>query len=54
MALSERDLLDTARELRAQVRARAGLPANWEQASEAMRGWYLMLARRAEGMEQKQ
>jgi hypothetical protein len=54
MALSERDLLDTARELRAQVRARAGLAADWEQASAAMRDWYLRLARRAEGMEQKQ
>ena len=53
MALSEKDLLDTARELRAQIRARAGLPAAWEKASAAMRDWYLHLARRAEGLEER-
>ena len=53
MSLSERDLLDTARELRSQVRARAGLSAAWEQASEAMRNWYVLLAKRAEGLEER-
>ena len=51
MALSEKDLLDTARELRAQVRGRAGLPAAWDRASESMRNWYVLLALRAEGLE---
>jgi len=53
MSLSERDLLETARELRSQVRARAGLPAAWEQASESMQNWYVLLAKRAEGLEER-
>lgn len=51
MSLSENDLLETAKEIRKQVRARAGLELDWDKASPAMRAWYLMLARRAEGVE---
>jgi hypothetical protein len=53
MPLSESELWQTAKELRAQVRQRAGLATNWEKMSEGMRAWYLLLARRAEGLEEK-
>jgi hypothetical protein len=36
-----------AKNLRAEIRKKAGLAANWEQASESMRAWYRMLAERA-------
>lgn len=51
MSLSESALLDTAKELRAQIRGRAGLKCDWDKADSSMRAWYMMLARRAEGLE---
>ena len=51
LALSEEELLKTAKELRTQVRKLAGLECDWEKASPKMKTWYLMLARRAEGLE---
>jgi len=51
VSLSEQALLDTAKELRAQVRQQAGLQADWNKITPEMKAWYLMLARRAEGVE---
>ncbi len=53
MPLSETDLLQTAKELRGQIRRRAGLALDWEKASREMQAWYLLLARRAEGLEER-
>jgi hypothetical protein len=50
MPLSEKELLVAAQELRAQVRQRAGLSADWERASPGMREWYLMLAKRTDSV----
>jgi hypothetical protein len=52
--MREADLLATAKELRSQIRQRAGLEAAWERASVEMQNFYLMLARRVEGLEAKE
>ncbi len=39
----------TAQELRAYVRKRAGLAADWDRASEDMRNFYREMARRING-----
>lgn len=51
--LREEDLVQTAKEFRTQIRARAGLRCDWNKASKEMQAWYLLLARRAEGLEEK-
>lgn len=51
--MHEEDLVQTAKELRAGVRKLAGLGLDWEKASREMRAWYMMLAKRAEGLEEK-
>ena len=48
MPVGAEELLETAQAIRAHVRSRAGLEANWELASPGMREWYFRLARRAE------
>lgn len=53
MSLREEDIVQTAKALRMQVRQLAGLQCDWERASNEMRAWYLMLAKRAEGLEEK-
>ena len=52
--MREADLLATAKELRSQIRTRAGLEGGWEKASTEMQSFYLMLARRVEGLEPKE
>ena len=52
--MREADLLATAKELRSQVRSRAGLEGDWPRASAEMQQFYLMLARRIEGLETKE
>ncbi len=52
--MREADLLATAKELRSQIRLRAGLEADWNRATLEMQNFYLMLARRAEGLEAKE
>jgi hypothetical protein len=49
--MKQADLLETAKELRTQVRAKAGLLPLWDDASQSMQDFYLMLARRAEGLD---
>ena len=48
--MREADILATAQELRSQIRLRAGLANNWPLISEELRQFYLMLARRTEGV----
>ena len=50
--MRETDLLATAKELRSQIRTRAGLDADWQKATYEMQQFYLMLARRAEGLKE--
>jgi hypothetical protein len=52
--MREADLLATAKELRNQIRIRCGLDASWNKASVEMQNFYLMLARRIEGLEPKE
>jgi hypothetical protein len=52
--MREEDLLATAKELRSQIRSRCGLDAHWERASKDMQSFYLVLARRIEGLEPKE
>ena len=52
--MREADLLATAKELRSQIRTRCGLDANWNKASLEMQNFYLMLARRVEGLEPRE
>ena len=53
--MREEDLLATAKELRQQIRSRAGLDGwPWERASKDMQSFYLVLARRIEGLEPKE
>lgn len=52
--MREADLLATAKELRSQIRTRAGLDGSWEKASHEMQQFYLVLARRVEGLEPKE
>jgi hypothetical protein len=49
--LREEDVIQTAKEIRRDVRRLAGLELDWEKAGAEMRAWYIMLARRAEGLE---
>lgn len=49
----EEEIVATAKELHRMVRGLANLPADWAKQSEGMKRWYMMLARRAEGLEEK-
>lgn len=50
---SVRELVETAKEIRKMVRGLAGLSEDWEKATSEMQSWYLMLAKRAEGIEEQ-
>jgi hypothetical protein len=52
--MRDSDLLATAKELRSQIRQRCNLNADWNKASLEMQNFYLMLARRIEGLEPKE
>ena len=52
--MREADLLATAKELRSQIRTRCKLDPSWEKASHEMQQFYLMLARRVEGLEPRE
>jgi hypothetical protein len=52
--MREADLLAAAKELRSQIRQRAGLSTDWNKASREMQDFYLMLARRVEGVEARE
>lgn len=49
----EEEIVATAKEIYRLVREVAKLPADWQKQSESMKRWYMMLARRAEGLEGK-
>ena len=51
--MKEADLLATAKELRSQIRLRCGLDPDWSKASPDLQQFYLLLARRVEGLETK-
>jgi len=51
--MREEDIVQTAKEIRRDMRRLAGLALDWEKASPAMKAWYLMLAKRAESLEEK-
>ena len=51
--LRDADIVATAKELRSMVRKTAGLDTDWDKADAGMKAWYIMLAKRAEGLEEK-
>lgn len=51
--MREEELVATAKEIYRMIRELARLPVDWNKQPESMKRWYMMLARRAEGLEGK-